>query len=208
MMIKITSSVSFMRSRLSSTLYELASRHGGHFTTREAAQASLSNRQLSYHSSSGELERVAHGVYRLVNYPEHPHGDMIVATLWAGPSSAVSHESALAVYGLAAAMPQVIHLSAPKSFTGSRAGVRIHHEDLEPGEVRLWDDVPVTTIERTLTDLSRSADPSLLREAARESLEQGLTTRIRLARAVDRQLDRAHIRRMLGVKLPSPQESA
>jgi predicted transcriptional regulator of viral defense system len=208
MMIKITSSVCFMRSRLSSTLYELAARHGGYFTTREAAQAGLSNRQLSYHSSSGELERVAHGVYRLVNYPEHSHGDMIVATLWAGPGSAVSHESALAVYGLAAAMPQVIHLSAPKSFTGSRAGVRIHHEDLEPDEVRLWDDVPVTAIERTLTDLSRSADPSLLREATRESLEQGLTTRIRLARAVDRQPDRVHIRRMLGVKLPSLRESA
>ena len=165
------------------------------------------NRQLSYHGSSGELERVAHGVYRLVNYPEHPHGDMIVATLWAGPGSAISRESALAVYGLAAAMPQAIHLSAPKSFTGSRAGVRIHHEDLEPDEVRLWDDVPVTAIERTLTDLSRSADPSLLREATREFLEQGLTTRIRLARAVDRQPDRVHTRRMLGVKLPSLRES-
>ena len=79
MMIKVTPTVSFMRSRLSSMLYELASRHGGYFTTREAAQAGLSSRQLSYHASSGELERVAHGVYRLVNYPEHAHGDMIVA---------------------------------------------------------------------------------------------------------------------------------
>jgi predicted transcriptional regulator of viral defense system len=203
MMIKVTSSVRFMRSRLSSTLYELAARHGGYFTTREAEQAGLSSRQLSYHASSGELERVAHGVYRLVNYPEHAHGDMIVATLWAGPGSAISHESALSVYGLAAAMPGVIHLSAPGAFTGKRAGVRIHPADVEPAEMRLWDDVPVTTIERTLVDLSRSADPSLIREAARESLEQGLTTRTRLAQAVDRLPDRAHIRRMLGVKLPS-----
>jgi hypothetical protein len=81
--------------------------------------------------------------------------------------------------------------------------VRIHPADVEPAEMRLWDDVPVTTIERTLVDLSRSADPSLIREAARESLEQGLTTRTRLAQAVDRLPDRAHIRRMLGVKLPS-----
>ena len=207
-MIKVTPTVSFMRSRLSSTLYELAARHGGYFTTREAAQAGLSSRQLSYHASSGELERVAHGVYRLVNYPEHAHGDMIAATLWAGPGSAISHESALSVYGLAAAMPGVIHLSAPSAFTGKRAGVRIHHADVEPAEMRLWDDVPVTTIERTLVDLSRSTDPSLIREAVRESLEQGLTTRTRLARAVDHLPDRAHIRRMLGVKLPSARESA
>ena len=189
-------------------LYELASRHGGYFTTREAAQAGLSSRQLSYHASSGELERVAHGVYRLVNYPEHAHGDMIVATLWAGPGSAISHESAMSVYGLAAAMPGVIHLSAPSAFTGKRAGVRIHHADVDSAEMRLWDDVPVTTVERTLVDISRSADPSMVREAAREALEQGLTTRARLARTADRLPDRAQIRRMLGVKLPSVRKSA
>jgi hypothetical protein len=37
-MIKVTPTVSLTRSRLSSTLYELAARHGGYFTTREAAQ--------------------------------------------------------------------------------------------------------------------------------------------------------------------------
>jgi predicted transcriptional regulator of viral defense system len=171
-------------------------------------QAGLSSRQLSYHTSSGELERAAHGVYRLVNYPEHAHGDMIVATLWAGPGSAISHESALSVYGLAAAMPGVTHLSAPSAFTGQRAGVRIHHADVAPAEMRLWNDVPVTTIERTLFDISHSADPSLVREAARESLEQGLTTRARLARAVDHLPNGAQIRRILGVKLPSARNSA
>ena len=25
-----------------------------------------------------------HGVYRVVSYPPHSHGDMIAATLWAG----------------------------------------------------------------------------------------------------------------------------
>jgi predicted transcriptional regulator of viral defense system len=43
-------------------------------------------------------------------------------TLWAGPGSAISHESALAVYGLASAMPAAIHLTAPRSFQGRRAG--------------------------------------------------------------------------------------
>jgi predicted transcriptional regulator of viral defense system len=117
MMIKVTPNVCYMRSRLSSTLYELAARHSGYFTTREAVQAGLSSRQLSYHASTGELERVAYGVYRLVNYPKYAHDDMIVATLWAAPGCAISHESPLSVYGLAAAMPGVIHLSAPSAFT-------------------------------------------------------------------------------------------
>ena len=36
-----------------------------------------------------------------MGYPAHPHGDMIAVTLWAGPDSVISHQSALAVYRLA-----------------------------------------------------------------------------------------------------------
>jgi len=197
-----------MSAQASRAFYDLATMHGGYFTTREASGAGLSYRQLSYHAASGDLERVMHGVYRLVNYPAHRHGDMIAATLWAGPDSAISHESALAVYELAAAMPPVIHLTAPRSFTGSRTGIRIHHDDLTPGERRMWDDVPVTTVERTLIDLTRSSDASLVREAARQSVERGLTTPARLAGAVDRRADRTPIRRALGIRLPVAREPA
>src|ERR1035437_1749722 len=85
-----------------------------------------------------------HGMYRVVNYPPHPHGDMIAATLWAGDASAISHESALVVYGLASAMPSAIHLTVPRSFTGTRPGIRLHHQDLGQDERRLWDDVPAS----------------------------------------------------------------
>src|SRR5260370_18592070 len=135
-----------------------------------------------------------HGVYRIVNYPAHRHGDMIAATLWAGPGSAISHDSAVAVYELASAMPVVIHLTAPGSFTGSRSGIQIHHEDSAPAERRLWDVVPVTTVERTPIDLARTGDASLVREAARESVERGLSTPARLATALNREPDRAQLR--------------
>jgi len=210
-MIKLTASVSFMQaatSRTSRVFYELAAEHGGYFTTTEASQAGISHRQLSYHVASGTLERVTHGVYRLIDYPAHPRGDMIAATLWAGPDSAISHESALAVYGLASAMPSAIHLTAPASFQGRRAGVRIHREELGHDERRLWDDVPVTTVERTLIDITRSSDRSLLREAVSEFLERGLTTRKRLAHAITGREDTARIRRDLGIRLPAVRESA
>ena len=197
-----------MQGPASRAFYELAAAHGGYFTTGEAVGAGLSYRQLSYHAAGGELERVMHGVYRLTNYPEHRLGDMIAVSLWAGPGSAISYESALAVYELASAMPAVIHLTVPRSFTGRRKGVRLHRADLSAGERRLWDDVPVTTVERTLIDLAPGGDPSLLREAVRESFERGLTTRARLAAAIDQRADKAQIRRALGVRLPAAREPA
>ena len=80
----------------------------------EASRAGISHRKLSYHVAAGALERVIHGACRLIDYPQPPHGDMIAVALWAGPGSAVSHESALVVYGLASAMPPVIHLTVPR----------------------------------------------------------------------------------------------
>jgi hypothetical protein len=105
-------------------------------------------------------------------------------------------------------MPPVIHLTVPRSFTGSRSGVRLHHGDLSADERRLWDDVPVTTVERTMVDLAWCGDTSLVREAALEALERGLTTRARLGRAVDRHPSRTEIRKALGVRLPLLREPA
>jgi|ERR1022692_406855 predicted transcriptional regulator of viral defense system len=116
-MIKLAISVSFMQAataRTSRVFYQLAAGHGGYFTMAGASRAGISHRKLSYHVAAGALERVIHGACRLIDYPQPPHGDMIAVALWAGPGSAVSHESALVVYGLASAMPPVIHLTVPR----------------------------------------------------------------------------------------------
>ena len=191
---------------MSTRLFDVAERHGGYFTTAEALGASISNRVLTHLVGRGVLERVAHGIYRLVAYPSHAHGDLLVATFWAGPGSAVSHESALAVYDVAQAAPPVIHVTVPRLFRGRRPGVRIHVSDLPAGASRVWDDVSVTSVERTLIDVATTADPSLVRDAVHESLQRGLTTRNRLALALSEVADgRTQIRRTWGIRLkPAP----
>jgi len=78
---------------------------------------------LPIYTRAGDIERVAHGVYRLVCFPAHRFADLIATALWAGSDSAVSHESALAVYAQAGAMPPVIHVAVPRTFSGERSGV-------------------------------------------------------------------------------------
>jgi len=149
-----------MDAPVSLRLFDVAERHGGYFTTAQALQASISNEVLTHLVGRGVLERVAHGIYRLVAYPSHAHGDLLVATLWAGPDSAVSHESALAVHDVAQAAPPVIQLTIPRPFWGRRPGVRIHVADLPTSATRLWDDVSVTSVERTLIDVATTSDPA------------------------------------------------
>ncbi len=71
---------------------DLADSHGGYFTTAEAAAGGVSRRALSHHASTGTLERVEYGIYRLRRYPSQRLEDLVVVTLWVGrtPPSAMS----------------------------------------------------------------------------------------------------------------------
>jgi len=62
-------------------LYDQAESQGGYFTTREAADAGVSTRLLTHYVGAGDIERIAHGVYRLTRFPAHRFGDAIAAAL-------------------------------------------------------------------------------------------------------------------------------
>ncbi len=178
-------------------LYDQAESQGGYFATADAAGAGVSSRLLTYYTKAGDIDRVAHGVYRLSRFPTHRFGDAIAATLWAGHGSVVSHDSALAVYGLGPAMPVVIHVSVPRPFRGTRAGVVVHVVALAAAEVTVWDDVPVTSVPRTLTDVAVEGDPALAIDAARDALRHGLTTPDQISAALTGHPDRARLRDLL-----------
>ncbi|MBE7518321.1 MAG: type IV toxin-antitoxin system AbiEi family antitoxin domain-containing protein [Thermoflexaceae bacterium] len=181
-------------------LYGIAEPQGGYLTTAQAGEAGVSRRLLSHYAGRGDLERVAYGIYRLHRFPVHRFGELIATALWAGLGSAVSHDSALTVYGLGSAMPAVIHITMPRTFRGKRPGVVTHRADLSSAEIVLRDDVPVTRLERTLRDVAVTGDPSLARAAAREAIERGLTTRARLSATVDEHPDRDQARSILELK--------
>ena len=50
-------------------LYHLAEQQAGYFTARQAARAGFSGERLSDYSKNGRFQRVAHGVYRLAQFP-------------------------------------------------------------------------------------------------------------------------------------------
>ncbi|MCC7363533.1 MAG: type IV toxin-antitoxin system AbiEi family antitoxin domain-containing protein [Dehalococcoidia bacterium] len=180
-------------------LYRIAEPQGGYLTTAQAVEAAVSRRLLSHYAARGDLERVAYGIYRLHRFPVHRFGDLIATALWAGPSAAVSHDSALAVYGLGSAMPAVIHITVPGAFRGKHPGVVVHRASLSSAEITIRDDVPVTKVERTLCDVASTGDPSLALDATREATDRGLTTRARMLEAVDKHPDRDHVRNVLGL---------
>ena len=155
-----------------SALFGIAEPRNGWFRAAEAIEAGVARQQLARFAASGVLQRSAHGVYRLCDFPATPFEDVIEACLRAGPDAAASHGTALAVHGLGDAMPAVVHLTVPRRIRKHPAGVVLHQAEVPRRDVTVRAGVPVTTVERTIRDLAsdgESADTivSLLAEAER-----------------------------------------
>jgi len=153
-------------------LYRIAESQAGYFTARQARAAGFSFALLNYHLKQGRFLRVRRGVYRLAQFPEMPHADLFVAWLAAGEKAVLSHESALALYGLTDLLPVEIHLTVPRTASRRLPGVRFHTARLQAEEITRRQGLPVTTPARTIVDLIRSG---MAEEWVRQAIHQALT---------------------------------
>jgi predicted transcriptional regulator of viral defense system len=159
-----------------SELYRIAEAQGGYFTSAQAAQAGFSRKLLWHYQKTGKLLRTAHGVYRLARFPSSRFEDLFVAWLRCGPKSAISHQSALAVYDLSDVIPSETHVTVPRTASRRRAGVRLHTNRLRPADVVKREGLPVTSVPRTIADVSRAGlSEDHVARAIREALQRGLT---------------------------------
>jgi len=88
--------------------------HGGTLRTSEAIAAGIHPRTLYAMHSTGELERLARGLYRLAELP--PLSDPDLATVAKRiPQGVVCLISALAYHGLTSQIPHEVHLALPRT---------------------------------------------------------------------------------------------
>lgn len=182
-------------------LYEIAEAQAGYFTASQAQTVGFSTERLSANVKNGRFVRITQGVYRLYHFPGSPYEDMFVAWLRAGPSSVISHESALAIYELSDVLPGEIHLIVPRSASRRRRCIRQHTNRLQADEITKRNGLPITTVERTLADLIITGlAEEQIRQAIQEALQRGLTDREKLLYQAKRAGGKAlmMIRRVLG----------
>jgi hypothetical protein len=139
-------------------LIALAEDNDGLVTAEQARQAGFTDSVLTRLAQRGKIERMARAVYRLPFFRPGRFAQCREAVLWAtanrGPKTvAISHDTALAVYGISDANPHQTHIAVPKSSRLRRSrpkGVVIHHEDITPRDITVHEGIPLTTISRTV----------------------------------------------------------
>ena len=162
-------------------LQDLAIRQHGHFTTRQAEDASLTRPALHYRLAQGFIERAERGVYRFAAYPPSEHQREAVLMLWTRleTGTAFSHETSLRHFDLGDAFPSKYHLSVPKGFRRRPpADVTLHEADLSSADVHREDVLRYTTPTRTILDLLRDDHPmEHLQHAYAQAVRRGLIRR-------------------------------
>lgn len=163
-------------------LIALAEEHDGLLTAKQARDAGIADSVLARLTQRGRLERAARGVYRIPHFPSNRFSQYREAVLWAkaddGPQNvALSHASALAVYGISDANPAFVHITIPRNARLRRVRpkwVEIHHGELQADDVTIQEGLPVTTVGRTVQDmLASTGQVGIVRQAIAEARREG-----------------------------------
>jgi len=164
-------------------LYALAEEHDGLLTSKEVRALGIQDSVLVRLAQRGRLERMTRGVYRITHYPADRLAQYREAVLWAqasqGPERiAISHQTALLLYGISDVNPSQVHLTVPKASRLRREHpewITIHRADLAPLEISQHEGIPVTTVERSVIDvLSVTHRIDIAQQAITDAFREGL----------------------------------
>jgi hypothetical protein len=175
-------------------LAEIAAQQHGVVTTK---QLGLTSGSIARRLRTGTLHRVYRSVYALGHQRLSEKGEYMAAVLAAGKGAALCGLSAAALWNAWRRPVREIHVLAPRS-RGPQEGFRLHTtRHLDKRDVTELDGIPVTTLARTLVDLTDVLTAhqlaNVIHEAAYHELFDRKATREAMTRANGRpNLTRLH----------------
>jgi predicted transcriptional regulator of viral defense system len=159
-------------------LFEVAADQNGFVTTDDMRELGGTTQVLIDMHRHGQLQRVAHGLYRFALFPPNPRDEMKQATLWPRGLGVISHDSALDLWELCDVNPAKIHVTVPRSARIRRqkpALYVVHLRDLDPIDVTGFEGIPVVTPRRAILDgIERHLDNRLIEQAVDIGHRRGL----------------------------------
>ncbi|HMR12550.1 MAG TPA: type IV toxin-antitoxin system AbiEi family antitoxin domain-containing protein [Arachnia sp.] len=176
-----------MQSRMAlRVLAEVSESQWGMVTSAQARARGVTHMNLTRLTETGDLVRVAHGVYRDAGAPSADHEELRAAWLMTDParlayerlsdqppSAVVSGESASRLHRIGDLRAVRHEFTTPRRRQTQRPEVRYRTRVLPEQDVTVRDGLPVTTKERTIADLVEDRqDLSIVGDALRDAAGQ------------------------------------
>jgi very-short-patch-repair endonuclease len=162
---------------------------------RQLLEVGWSEEEIEWRLGCGRLHRIHAAAYAVGHREVSRHGRWMAAVLASGPDAVLSHYSAAALWTIRQSSRTVIDVTDPvKSRTWD--GIRRHHKALPADELTVMEDIPVTTVPRTIFDLSATEPLDVVKAMLREAEFRQLHDRLSLWDLVERYPGRRGIRKV------------
>jgi hypothetical protein len=170
----------------------IAAKQHGVVSRRQLVAIGTSDRTIGRRIAEGRLHRVHAGVYAVGHPPLTQEARWMAAVIACGQGAVLSHLDAAVLWGFYERLGPRVHVTV--KWQRSIDGLILHRtRRLDPDETTTRNGIPVTTVARTLVDLSEYLNEDRLLRAMREAEYQRLLDLDSLSAAVER----AHGRRRL-----------
>jgi hypothetical protein len=136
----------------------LAGRQFGVASRAQLLAAGLTAREIDRRLAAGRLHVMHRGVYAVGHQVLTVEGRWMAAALAGGPGAVLSHGTAAAIWELRRVGSGLVHVTVPGDpGRKRRRGIKIHRSiTLTARHVTRHRGIPVTTVARTIIDLSRT----------------------------------------------------
>jgi very-short-patch-repair endonuclease len=131
----------------------IATRQQAMVSTRQLHAAGLTESAIRARVRAGRLHRMHDQVYAVGHLALPPLASEYAAWLAAGEDAVISDRSGAAMWALFAKDPDVVDVTVPTR-RRSRKGIRVHHRQIPPEDIRIREGLPVTSPLRTIADLA------------------------------------------------------
>ncbi len=174
----------------------IARRQHGVVSLDDLAGLGLSASAIRSRVGSGRLQRVHRGVFAVGPVALTRRGRFMAAVLACSPSAALGYRCACELRELLPRRGQLIDVITQNRRARRRDGIRVHTSaTLAPHDVTLVDNIPCTSLARTLLDIAEDGP----RRDVERALDRAEQQEILDMRAIDDVLERSNGRR--GAKL-------
>jgi predicted transcriptional regulator of viral defense system/very-short-patch-repair endonuclease len=178
-------------------LARLAAGQHGVVTRRQLAAIGIRGTSVERRVASGRLVRLYRGVFAVGHVQRTPHGRWIAAVMACGQGSVLSHLDAAALWQIYESRRRTIHVTTTTRSARTLSGITVHRSRrLDAEDVTKKDGIPVTTVARTLVDLTDILSSDRLLRAIREAEYLKLLDLDTLIAAVQRANGRKHLTKL------------
>jgi very-short-patch-repair endonuclease len=177
-------------------LAALAARQHGVVTAAQLKRLGLADSTIKHRADFGRLHRVHRGVYAVGHAKLSQQGEWMAAVLAAGEVAVLASLSAAVLWQAWRRRLDTIHVLAPTK-RRARAGFEIRTtRSLHPSDHTIHDGIPVTTMARTLVDLTDVLTVHQLANVIHEASFRNRFDRAATRAAVERAHGRRHLQRL------------